>query len=210
LGYDDVGREVLEYVSGETVGDAYSWPTWVWSETLLKQIGRVTAEFHGAVEGFNSAAPAIWQLPPFDDSPLICHHDLAPYNVVSRDGELAAIIDWDLAGPGSVQSELAFIAWQWVPLWHPASTRALGWEELPDIKRRLGLLLDSYGLEDRSDFIDHVITRVVLHYEGITTRARAGIPAYIEIVRKGHAENMVRTAQYLRSTRDELQAMVTT
>jgi len=209
FGYDHAGREVLEYVSGDTVGDAYPWPRWVWSETLLEQIGRATADYHSAVADFHPPEPSVWQYPPISDAPLICHHDLAPYNVVTEEGELAAIIDWDLAGPGSVQRELAFIAWQWVPLWHPESTRGLGWGEPPDIGRRLRLLLDAYGLADRSGFIDHVISRVVLQYEGFLAHAAEGIPAYVEIVREGHVMTMMRTADYLRSVRNELQAMVT-
>jgi hypothetical protein len=209
FGYDDEGREVLEYVSGDTIGDAYPWPSWVWSETLLEQVGRAAADYHSAVADFHPPEPAAWQYPPVDNSPLICHHDLAPYNVVTDDGELGAIIDWDLAGPGSVQSELAFIAWQWVPLWRPESTRSLGWDEPPDIGRRLRLLLDSYGLEERSGFIDHVISRVVQHYESIVVRAAEGIPAYVKIVQEGHVENMMSTAVYLQSVRSDLQAMIT-
>ena len=208
FGYDDAGREILEWVPGDTVGDVYPWPRWVWSETLLEQIGRATAEYHAAVADFRPPDDVTWQWPRTGDSQLICHHDLAPYNVVTKDGELAAIIDWDLAAPGSVQSELAFIAWQWVPLWQPETARALGWEKPPDLGRRLGLLLDSYGLEDRTGFIDSVISRVVEHYEGLTARAAKGVPAYVEIVRQGHVGNMMGAAAYLRSVRNELQAMV--
>jgi hypothetical protein len=208
-GYDDAGREILDYVPGDTVGDVYPWPKWVWSETLLEQIGRATAEYHAAVADFHPPDNVTWQWPRTGDSQLICHHDLAPYNVVTEGGDLAAIIDWDLAAPGSVQSELAFIAWQWVPLWQPETARALGWEKPPDIGRRLRLLLDSYGLDDRTGFIDRVISRVVEHYEGLAARAAEGIPAYVEIVRQGHVGNMMGAAAYLRSVRNELEAMAT-
>ena len=198
-----------KYVPGDTVGDAYPWPKWVWSEALLEQVGRATAEYHRAVADFRPPEPVIWQIPPISDSPLVCHHDLAPYNVVTRDGELAAFIDWDLAGPGSIRSELAFVAWQWVPLWRPESLRGHGLENAPDTGRRLRLLLDGYGLEERSGFIDDVIRRVVLQYEGFVAQAAQGIPAFVEIVREGHVEDTMKTADYLRSVRSELQAMIT-
>ena len=209
LGFDEEGREVLEYIPGDTVGDAYPWPRWVWSEALLEQVGRATAEYHEAVADFVPPEPVTWQLPPISNSPLACHHDLAPYNAVTQDGELAAFIDWDLAGPGSVQSEVAFIAWQWVPLLPPEDTRDFDWAEPPDVGRRLQILLDSYGLQDRSDFIDRVIDRVVLQYEGIAARAAQGIAGYVQIVREGHVEQMMRTADYLRSARSQLQALIT-
>jgi len=65
-------------------------------------------------------------------------------------------------------------------------------------------------LEDRSGFIDHVISRVVLQYEGLPAYAAEGIRAYVEIVREGHVKTMMRTADHLLSVRNELQAMVTT
>lgn len=209
LGYDDGGREVLQFVPGETVGDAFPWPQWVWTDALLEQVGRGVAEYHRAALDFHPPEPEIWQMPPTGDSLLICHHDLAPYNVVTKDGDLEAFIDWDLAGPGSVRSELAFIAWQWIPLWQPESTRALGWDEPPDIGRRLRLLLDSYGLEERSGFIDDVISRIVVHYEGLVALAAEGIPAYVKIVGEGHVETMMRAAKYLISVRNDLHATIT-
>jgi hypothetical protein len=208
--FDERGREVLEYIDGETIGDAYPWPEWVWSESLLAQVGEATAAFHSILEGFWPPEPVHWQLPPPDlgSTRSICHHDLAPYNVVVRDGRLRAFIDWDLAGPGSHLSEVAFLAWQWVPLWHPDSTRRLGWDNPPDISRRLNLLLDSCGLGSRSGFIEAVIERVEIHYRGIERQASEGHPGFVQIVNEGHAQNMRRTASYLREHADRLQALI--
>jgi hypothetical protein len=43
---------------------------------------------------------------------------------------------------------------------------------------------------------------VVLHYEGLVARAAEGVPGYVEIVREGQVENMMRTADYLRSVQN--------
>lgn len=42
LGLDDKNREVLAYIEGDTLGDP-PWPTWVWEDDLLEQIGRCCA-----------------------------------------------------------------------------------------------------------------------------------------------------------------------
>jgi hypothetical protein len=210
FGFDETGREVLAYIEGETIGDAYPWPEWVWSEALLAQVGEATAALHAALEGFWPPDPVHWQLTPpdFGSSQSICHHDLAPYNVVVRGGRLRAFIDWDLAGPGSHLSEVAFLAWQWVPLWQPDSSRGLGWDNPPDISRRINLLLDSYGLSDRSGFIEAVIARVEAQHRGIELQAAKGHPGYARLVDEGHVQNMKQTASYLRENADRLQALL--
>jgi Phosphotransferase enzyme family len=228
LGFDETGREILTHIEGETIGDAYPWPEWVWSESLLVQVGEATAAFHAAVEGFWPPDPVHWQLPPpgltrteslrqteslrrtesFRQTRSICHHDLAPYNVVVQDGRLRGFIDWDLAGPGSHLSEVAFLAWQWVPLWQPDSARGLGWAHPPDISRRLNLLLDSYGLRDRGRFIEAVVARVEDHYEGIERQAATGHPGFMQLVKEGQVQNMRETAIYLRQHADRLQTLI--
>lgn len=210
LGFDETGREVLEYIEGETIGDAYPWPEWVWSESLLAEVGEATAALHAALDGFWPPDPVHWQLtsPDVGSTNSICHHDLAPYNVVVQEGRLRAFIDWDLAGPGSHLSEVAFLAWQWVPLWQPDSTRGLGWDNPPDVSRRLNLLLHSYGLRDRSGFIEAVIARVEGHYRGIEAQAANGHPGFVQLVNEGHVRNMKETASYLREHAGGLQALI--
>lgn len=166
---------------------------------MLDDVGRALADFHGAVADFVAPEPVRGQLPGVASDP-VCHHDLAPYNVVvSGAGRLVGIIDWDLAGPGSHRGDLAFVAWQWVPLWHPAALA----DAIPsgplDTGRRLGVLLDAYGLEERAGFVSAVIARARDQVEGLAARAAAGVPAYVAIAREGHIEAMRRNVAYLRA-----------
>ncbi|MBO0728778.1 MAG: aminoglycoside phosphotransferase family protein [Acidimicrobiaceae bacterium] len=207
LGMDDRGREVLSYIPGHTVGDGLPWPAWTWDDELLMDVGRATARYHGAVAGFRPAGVVPWQFGPSElqADQIVCHHDIAPYNVVVADGRLQGIIDWDLIGPGTTRSDLAFVAWQWVPLQHPAVARMFGWHGVDDLARRLNLLLDAYGLQQRDGFIDDVIARMHLNRDGMLRKAAEGVPAYIRLVEAGHVEGMNAAIAFVASQRDALQ-----
>ncbi|MGH8994960.1 MAG: phosphotransferase [Acidimicrobiales bacterium] len=207
LGIDDRGREMLSYFEGTTVGWSIPWPDFVRTEDLLGQVGEATAAYHRAVADFRPEGPVPWRsgVAVLGDDEIVCHHDIAPYNVVLRDGELVGLIDWDLAGPGTVRSELAFVAWQWVPLHGPLVTQMLGWTSPPARSRRLRILLDAYGLVDRTGFIDHVVRRVEYNRDVMVANAARGDAAYQALVDQGHVGGMEEALGFLAENGPALQ-----
>ncbi len=207
-GFDGQGREVLSYIPGATVGAAMPWPDWIWEEELLAQMGAATARYHAAVADFRPGGAIPWHSGGGELQPdqIVCHHDLAPYNVVVDGGNLRGFIDWDLIGPGTARSDLAFVAWQWVPLQHPLIGRAFGWRHKPDYGRRLRILLDNYGLADRTGFIDDVMLRIEYNRDIMESRACAGDPAYARLQEEGHVAGMNMALSFVAEQRQALQA----
>lgn len=208
LGLDDQGREVLSYIPGHTVGDELPWQRWVWDDALLAEVGRAAALYHRAVADFRPEGVVPWQLgpAPLEAGQIVCHHDIAPYNAVVDQGRLRGIIDWDLSGPGTARSDLAFVAWQWVPLQHPAIARMFGWDDESGLARRLRILLDAYGLEERDGFVEDVIVRMHLNRDVMLQRAAAGVPGYMNLVEQGHVEGMNAAIRFLAEQRDAIQS----
>jgi hypothetical protein len=208
LGLDESGREVLSYIRGSTVGWSLPWPDVIRSEDLLQQMGEAAAHYHRCATDFRPPGMVPWHSSPavLRSSELVCHHDLAPYNVVVADGRLQGIIDWDLAGPGTALSDLAFLAWQWVPLHGPLVTGLLGWVDPPDRARRLRLLLDSYGLHDRGTFIPEVTKRIGLNRDIMLRKAAEGDLAYQSLIRQGHVAGMEEALSFLAAEGSRLQS----
>jgi hypothetical protein len=202
LGIDDRGREVLSYLDGEC-GDYPLAAHWTTDEALLA-VATMLRMFHDAQSGFVPPRGARWRAfgPPPPDTEVVCHHDVAPHNVVWRPDGTLAMIDFDLASPGARIYDVAYSAWTWVPLFSDRDSRTLGWRH-PDRARRLRLFADAYGLtpRDRARLVSVIRTRIVDHVEGIRRMAAAGEPAFVRIVERGHLERPLRDLRVLDAER---------
>ena len=111
LGRDEQGRQVLEYVEGPLAHRLSPM-----SVGELSRVGRLVADLHRALASFVPPAGVRWEvvIAPDAEEP-VCHHDLAPWNLVLGEDRWV-FIDWDGAGPGSRLWDLAYVAQSFVPL----------------------------------------------------------------------------------------------
>ncbi|MDX3002579.1 phosphotransferase [Kribbella solani] len=144
LGVDEQGREVLSYLAGETVQAPY--PAWSMTDAALDSVAVLLRDYHQAVADFRPVGLE-WAEPVPDAyvDGLIGHNDPNLDNVVFRDGVAVALIDFDLAGPGSALWDVATAVRLWAPLRPDA--------DIHDVRRgrsaeRLRRFADSYGLSE--------------------------------------------------------------
>jgi len=133
--------EILSYIDGRAA--CLPPPEWALTDdalvtvaTLLRNYHQHAVAFQPSNDGWQRAVPARWR------GSLITHNDTNPANVIFRDGAAVALIDFDLAAPGSIAWELAVAGCFWAPLLDP--------RDVADSRhghgiRRFHLLLDSYG-----------------------------------------------------------------
>jgi aminoglycoside phosphotransferase len=183
LGFDELGREVLSFVPGETVGERLPWPEWVSADQTLAQVGEWLRRLHDVMADFSPPDDAVWfSGRPWRPGLVVGHHDAAPYNAVWRDGRLVGFVDWDTAGPSSADFDLAYSALLWVPLVSAGSSWPLAFCAPDDRARRLHLLLDAYGWAgDRQSFGTVLATRARVNAQVIDSLASSGDPAYSAI-----------------------------
>jgi thiamine kinase-like enzyme len=98
-------------------------------------------QYHDAVADFRPARPSLSRLGESVLGPddVWCHNDFAPYSVVHCDG-LTGVIDWDIVAAAPPAWDLAFLAWQWVPLHNDRLSDELGAPSWGDRLRRMELL----------------------------------------------------------------------
>lgn len=199
LGIDERGREILSFIEGAGA-EPQPWPAWTRSEDALVQMGDLLRRLHEAARSYRPAAGAVWRFTGRapDAGEIVCHNDVGPYNVVWDAGRIVGLIDWDVAGPAPPLDDLAFAAWQWIPLHHP-SVLDPGWERPPDIGRRLGLLCDAYGLEtgERSTLHEALPGRMRASLERMSGAAEAGEPAFVRVREAGYLDDIARSIAHV-------------
>lgn len=176
LGVDDRGREVLSYIPGAAVTPPY--PRWALTRDALSSVAHLVRRYHDAVASFDASALTWATLPPEEHSGdgLISHNDLNLDNVVFRDGRAVALIDFDLAAPGSRLWDVAGAARLWAPLRAP--------EDILDPRRdeavqRLTDFVAAYGLPlDPVALVAAVLANHEWLYQLVSSGAADGQPGF--------------------------------
>jgi phosphotransferase family enzyme len=187
LGLDDQGREVLSFLEGETVGNRKPRPAWIHAEDTLDQVARWMRNYHQTVADFVPPPGASWRGGgTWSPGLIIAHNDAATYNAAWHQGKLTGFFDWDFAGPGTPEWDLALTAFSWVPLHTRQSIAAEGFTDFAARPARLDRFLRTYGYAGKAgEFLDVVKSRIRTHIAGICDRAALGEEAFAQLVRQG-------------------------
>jgi len=170
--------ETLTYIAGRAMVPPF--PEDVLTDEALVSVADLLRRYHRAASGFDPAGYA-WPrpVPARYHAGLVSHNDVYPANVVFRDGRAVALIDFDLAGPGSAVWDLAAAARLFVPLLDEVdvtdsrSGRALD---------RLRIFLAASGLPRaaRLGVVDALLDNHDWTYAIVTEAAAAGHAGFAE------------------------------
>lgn len=173
----DAVSETVTFVHGRA--GTYPLPEELRSEAALTSVGRTLRRLHDVTADL--VLEGTWQHRVVAPVDLDCfgHNDLGPYNVVFDGTEVAAFIDWDLAGPSNRAWDLCYAAHRFAPLSAPRSARAFGFDPVPDQGARLRTFLSAYGWDgDPGHLLDLLVTRLAALSAGIERQVSRGNPAY--------------------------------
>jgi thiamine kinase-like enzyme len=93
------------------------YPGWALTDEALDSVVRLLHGYHDAVSTFEPAGRAWPRAVPLPfRGGVVSHNDPNLDNIVFRDGRAVALIDFDLAGPGSALWDVAATARLWAPL----------------------------------------------------------------------------------------------
>ena len=179
IGVDDDGRERLIYVDGDVPLPPY--PPWAQADAALASVAELMRRFHDASSDFDGS-DATWSDEMADPAggPIVCHNDVCLENVVFRDGQAVALLDFDFAAPGRPIYDLATMARMCVPIDDDVNAARLGWAP-DDRARRLRVVADAYGLDadDRHRVVETLDDTIARGGQFVLRRVEAGDPNFI-------------------------------
>jgi thiamine kinase-like enzyme len=173
------GAKFLTFVPGTVVHpDNYHF---VATQTGLQRVGRLIRAYHTAVASFAATDVDVWQADgrdPTGTAEVLCHNDLASWNLIVTPGEWV-FIDWDLAAPGRILWDLALAAYTFVRMW-------------PDqqfVVSRYHAFCAGYGLAtaDQRGLLHVIVERTARMATILLEHAANGDQPYVRLVHEGHA-----------------------
>lgn len=111
LGFDEQGREILDFLPGEAYGEHVP-------DGVLAAAMRWLRKYHRVVASYRPEGVVQWRTSRGVLGPdeIVCMHDFGYYNWIGDADGFSGVIDWDMAGPGVPLDDISFAAWNTIPL----------------------------------------------------------------------------------------------
>jgi len=175
-GFDEKGRETLSYVEGATP------PKYQWAPAMMGEVGALLRRTHEALASYVPPADAVWRdwfgRDLGNGQRIIGHCDTGPWNVIAREGQPVALIDWEEAGPVDRMVELAQTCWLNAQLYDDDIAERDGLGDAATRARDLKAIVEGYGLAraDRCGLVTAMI-EFAIHAAANEVRLDDGTPA---------------------------------
>ncbi len=202
LGFDAQGREILTYIPGRVGNDPV--PEYLRADKVLIAAARLLRRMHDATQDVAQSWLSGWQAPTRPPVEVICHGDFAPYNCVFDQDTLVGVIDFDYAHPGNREWDLAYALYRFAPITAPSNPDGYG--TTTDQCRRVRLVCDEYGLQDRSQIIQSIQLRLAYMADFLVQGAAKGDRRMQANIDAGHLAIYTTDYAYLKTHQAQFQS----
>ena len=208
LGVDDCGREVLSFIRGEAAIAPYE--DWALNDDALVSVAQLLRRYHDAVVSFDATGHEWPQsVPAALRGNVISHNDPNMDNVIFSGDRAVALIDFDLASPGSVVCDVACAVRLWAPLREESDAPSqLRGRSLA----RLRTFVDAYGLpkRDRARVVDAAVHTHDWCYDIVRDTVADGHATFGRIWREGGRARADRTREWIAAQGPQMRAALST
>lgn len=189
-GRDEQGRQIQEFVPGTLAIEAGPL-----SPAEFRRVGAMVRAIHDASAAYVPPADAVWETAiPAPGAELVCHNDLAPWNLLV--GDRWVFIDWDAAAPSTRVWDLAYAA----------QAFALSDASLDPLlaAANLAAFVDGYRADEkmRRTLPEAMADRAAAMYELLRTSYATGKEPWATMFASGHGDHWSTVNSFVSRHRD--------
>jgi Ser/Thr protein kinase RdoA (MazF antagonist) len=206
-GITETGLEILDFIPGDVTNQALAESAQASSIAALTSAAALLRRYHDATVDYARAhKDDAWMLPVREPVEVVCHGDVAPYNMVLRNGRIVAMIDFDTAHPGPRVWDVAYAVYRWAPLLHPDNPECMG--NSADQLARAAAFCGAYGLdrEGRRALATVAMARLEALARFMQAESEAGNEAYQGHLDSGHHLLYLRDRSYIEEQAERITA----
>ena len=197
MGRDERGRSVQEFAPGRSAMGVDPL-----SPADLRRVGSMVRRIHDASAGFVPPPGAVWETAiPAPGEELVCHNDLAPWNLIV--GDRWVFIDWDASAPSTRLWDLAYAAQAFTlnDATAPPETAAA----------RLAAFIDGYGADPdlRESLPQAMVDRTAAMLDLLGSSHRGGREPWASMYVSGHGAHWSAALHYVERHRSHWSATLT-
>ncbi len=190
IGPDEQGRQVTEFVPGRLAleADPLTHPE-------FRPVGALVRAIHDASETFTLPQGAQWTTAiPSPGEDLICHNDLAPWNLIV--GDRWTFIDWDAAAPSTRRWDLAYAA--------QAFTLSDPHQVPEEAALNLSAFIAGYDVEEdlRGELPEAMYRRAAAMHHLLKSSRDAGCEPWGSMYADGHGDHWRAATSYVQRHQD--------
>lgn len=205
-------QEILTFVSGNTIENYPEVNDYEYKIKNIKLVAKMLKEYHDATLDFHYTEEDKWFLEYKGDldKEVICHNDIAPYNVIFLNNTPVGIIDFDTACPAPRIWDIAYTLYRFVPLgkqiYIPDKKIYRQYRKDIDSEERKNLIkefVDSYGYYEIKDILKNLILRLESLVELFDTECQRGNNSFIKMKNEGHQEFYIEEIKFIKENMND-------
>lgn len=205
-------QEILTFINGNTIENYPDIDDIEHKIKNIKLIANMLKEYHDATLDFNHSEEDEWFLEYNGelDKEVICHNDIAPYNITFSKNKPIGIIDFDTACPAPRIWDIAYALYRFVPLsrkvYVPDRNIYREYSKESDSEERKVLInkfIDSYGDYKVEDVLKNVILRLESLVKLFDRECQKGNPVFINMKNEGHQELYIEEIKFIKENMND-------
>jgi thiamine kinase-like enzyme len=207
IGIDDSGKEVLSFVPGDCKFD-YPFTNDEQEQLLIiKNVAEMMRKYHDASLSFERTERDNWMFSYNGqlEKEVICHNDIAPYNITFVNDIPYGMIDFDTCCPAPRIWDIVYALYRFVPfsekLYDSEKQEYRNYDVDRDKefrKNSIPVFFSAYGMECPKDLFEQMTMRLQALADLINEEAKNGNGAFEKMLEEGHRDFYLREIEFIK------------